>query len=268
MIVLYNILWCFFAYMIGSLNFSIILTKLTKKEDIKKIGSGNAGATNALRSFGPKFGFLIFILDTSKSFWLGLVLGLLQKNVYAFSGLIPQLILLFVIIGHILPIYFKFKGGKGAATLLGMIASISMFLAIIGAIIFILIVWITKYVSVGSITVPYILAAISFVCPQFNGVDTTIIAEPFWYNPLFLFIGAAIVAGSHWQNIIKLAEKRESKISLDLFKERKNIQKAYENIKLDKENNDSVFIDTRNLKYKKSNDSSLIEAASEENKFN
>lgn len=266
MIVLYNILWCLFAYMIGSLNFSIILTKLTKKGDIKKVGSGNAGATNAMRSYGPKFGFLIFILDTSKSFWLGFSLGLLQKNVYAFEGLIPQLILVFVIIGHIFPIYFKFRGGKGAATLLGMIASISLFLAIIGAAIFIIIVWITKYVSLGSITVPYILAAISFACPQFNGMDTTIIADPFWYNPLFLFIGAAIVAASHWENIIKLAKKTESKISLDLFKDKKYNQKIYENIKFEKENNDSVFVDTEKLKYRK-NDNSLIEDATKENKF-
>ena len=158
--ILYNIIWCILCYLIGSINFSIILTKFSSsKKNIKEIGSGNAGATNAMRAYGFKFGLLVFFLDTSKSFWIGFIMGLLQSKTEAFSALLPQVCLLFVIIGHIFPIYFKFKGGKGAASFLGMLASISIFLAMIGTVIFVVIVWKTKYVSLGSITVPYILAA-------------------------------------------------------------------------------------------------------------
>lgn len=223
MVALYNILWILFAYLLGSINFSIILTKFnSKKEDIRKMGSGNAGATNAMRVHGFKFGLIVFILDTSKSFWLGLALGLMQSKSESFSGLMPQLILLFVIIGHIFPIYFKFKGGKGAATLLGMIASISLILAIIGTILFFLIVGITRYVSLGSITIPFIIALLSFICPYFNHIDTTITYGQFWINPLFLSLGSIIVAVSHWQNILRLVKHKESKINFKFEPKNKN----------------------------------------------
>ncbi len=212
--VIVNISWIILAYLVGSINFSIILSKFKhEKKDITKVGSGNAGATNAMRTYGFRFGLVVFILDTSKSFWLGFTMGLLQRNYEAFSGLIPQMVLLFVIIGHIFPIYFKFKGGKGAATLLGMIASISIFLAMIGAVLFIALVWYTKYVSLGSITIPYIIAALAFLCPFWNHIDTTIIYGAFWLNPICLFIGSAIVAARHWQNVIRLLNGTESKIS-------------------------------------------------------
>ena len=111
--VLFNLLWIIVAYLIGSINFSIIFTKNNKnKKNIKEVGSGNAGATNAARVYGFKFGLCIFILDASKSFWLGFILGLLQRNVEAFNVIIPQLCLIFVIIGHTFPLYFNFKGGK------------------------------------------------------------------------------------------------------------------------------------------------------------
>lgn len=214
--VLFNILWIIVAYLIGSINFSIIFTKNNKnKKNIKEVGSGNAGATNAARVYGFKFGLCIFILDASKSFWLGFILGLLQSNVEAFRSVIPQLSLIFVIIGHIFPLYFNFKGGKGASCLLGMIASISLFIAAIGTIIFFVIVLLTRYVSLGSIVVPYFLALLSFLCPYWHNVDSTIINQIFWFSPLFLLIASFIVTISHWQNIDRLIHKKESKIQFN-----------------------------------------------------
>lgn len=203
-----------FAYFVGSINFSIILTKFSKdKEDIKTKGSGNAGATNAVRAYGWSFGLLVFFLDTSKAYWFAFILGFLQKNNPAFSTTLPQLITLFVIVGHIFPIFFDFKGGKGAATNLGMISSISILLALIGAIIFILMVGITRYVSLGSVVIPYGLAAMSFI-PIFNGwYDSMISAGPFWLTPVCLFIASLIVSISHRQNIINLIQRKERKIS-------------------------------------------------------
>ncbi len=212
--IIFNMLWIIVAYLIGSVNFSIIFTKNNKdKKNIKDVGSGNAGATNAARVYGYKFGISILILDASKSFWLGFILGILQNNVEAFNVIIPQLCLIFVIIGHIFPIYFNFKGGKGASCFLGMIASISLFVAIIGTIIFILIVWSTRYVSLGSIVVPYILSFLTFLCPFWNNIDSTIINQVYWYSPIFLLISSLIITISHWSNIIRLIHKNESKIS-------------------------------------------------------
>ncbi len=226
--ILFNFLWIIVAYLIGSINFSIIFTKNKKNmKNIKEVGSGNAGATNAARVYGIKFGVCIFILDASKSFWLGFLLGLLQSNVTAFNVIIPQLSLIFVIIGHIFPIYFNFKGGKGASCLLGMIASISLFIAAIGAIIFFIIVILTRYVSLGSIIVPFILALLSFLCPYWHNIDSTITNQIFWFSPLFLFIASIIVTLSHWQNIGRLIHKKESKIQF--INKNQKIKKFYEN---------------------------------------
>ncbi len=226
--ILFNFLWIIVAYLIGSINFSIIFTKNKKNmKNIKEVGSGNAGATNAARVYGIKFGVCIFILDASKSFWLGFLLGLLQSNVTAFNVIIPQLSLIFVIIGHIFPIYFSFKGGKGASCLLGMIASISLFIAAIGTIIFFIIVILTRYVSLGSIIVPFILALLSFLCPYWHNIDSTITNQIFWFSPLFLFIASIIVTLSHWQNIGRLIHKKESKIQF--INKNQKIKKFYEN---------------------------------------
>lgn len=224
--IIINILWILAGYFVGSINASIIITTLSKdKEHIKTVGSKNAGATNAMRSFGWKFGLLIFFLDTSKSYWFALTLGLLQTKVSAFSSVIPQLATVFVIVGHIFPIFFKFKGGKGAATLLGMISSISLILAAIGAFLFFLVIFITKYVSVGSIVVPYWLASLSFIAPYFNGwYDSPIHYGPYWVSPLMLFVGCIIVTLSHYSNIIRLIKKEERQLSFSFIERQKTKQ--------------------------------------------
>lgn len=224
--IIINILWILVGYFVGSINASIIITSISKeKEHIKTVGSKNAGATNAMRSFGWRFGLLIFFLDVSKSYWFALTLGLLQTKVSAFSSLIPQLATLFVIIGHIFPIFFKFKGGKGAATLLGMISSISLILAAIGTILFFLVVFITRYVSLGSIIVPYWLASLSFINPYFNGwYDSSIHYGPYWLSPLMLFLGCIIVTLSHYSNIVRLIKKEERQISLSFIDKQKSKQ--------------------------------------------
>ena len=219
--ILFNLLWILFGYIVGSINFSIILTKYSKtKKNIKEIGSGNAGATNALRSYGWRFGLLIFILDTSKSYWFAFLIGMLQLHSDAFDQVIPQLAILFVIIGHIFPLFFQFKGGKGASTLLGMISSISLILAAIGTIIFLIVVYLTRYVSLGSIVVPYILAALAFIHPYLNGwFDSVISYGEFWLSPLMLFIASMVVTASHFQNIKNLLNKNERKIGMKISKE-------------------------------------------------
>ena len=109
-----NVICAFVGYLIGSINFSLLITSKSKtKQKITELGSGNAGATNALRNYGWKFGLLIFLLDVSKSYWFTFIGASLQKYVPFFEGLYVQAITLFVILGHIFSIFFKFKGVKG-----------------------------------------------------------------------------------------------------------------------------------------------------------
>ena len=215
---LFNLLWMFLAYLIGSVNFAILLTNLKKKTNIRTLGSKNAGATNALRLYGWKFGLLVFILDTSKAFWLAVFLGLLQTYVQAFEMVIPQLAVLFVIIGHIFPIFYDFKGGKGAATLLGMIAAISLLLALIGAILFFTVIFLTRYVSVGSITVPYFLVLFSLINPYLNGwYDSAIHYGPYWVSTIILLIGSFIVTLTHLPNLQRLMMHKENKLQFNFI---------------------------------------------------
>lgn len=215
---LFNLLWMFLAYLIGSVNFAILLSNLKKKTNIRTLGSKNAGATNALRLYGWKFGLLVFILDTSKAFWLAVFLGLLQTYVRAFEMVIPQLAVLFVIIGHIFPIFYDFKGGKGAATLLGMIAAISLLLALIGAILFFAVIFLTRYVSVGSITVPYFLVLFSLINPYLNGwYDSAIHYGPYWVSTIILLIGSFIVTLTHLPNLQRLMMHKENKLQFNFI---------------------------------------------------
>ena len=197
---------------------------------------------------------------------------MLQRYVGAFSGLIPQLCLVFVIIGHIFPIYFGFKGGKGAAALFGMVSAISLILATIGIIIFSIIVYYSKYVSLGSIITPFILVFVSFLIPFWNHFDSPINYGPFWLTPLLLFVSWIIVASSHWQNIIRLIQKKENKTSLKILLSKEKAKKTntqeidYANIDteeiadISKINSDKAF-QKRDL-------SILEEASSNDAKFN
>ncbi|MDZ4122531.1 MAG: glycerol-3-phosphate 1-O-acyltransferase PlsY [Candidatus Cloacimonadaceae bacterium] len=141
------------AYLIGSIPFGYLIGKIFYKKDIRQSGSGNIGATNALRSFGVSVGIFVLSLDLLKGF-LAILLArylLADFNVYiVLSGL-------FVILGHVFPIFLQFKGGKGVATSAGVFLALSTVPLLITLLSFIIIVWITRFVSVGSI-----LSAICF----------------------------------------------------------------------------------------------------------
>lgn len=220
--ILSNLIWAVIGYLIGSINFSLILTLNSKdKVKISELGSGNPGATNALRNYGWKFGLLIFLLDVSKSYWFTFIGIVLLKFVPFFDSLLVQLISLSVIIGHIFPIFFKFKGGKGAATNLGVIASISLIVSIIGFLIFFAIVFSTKYVSLASMVAPFLIAPLTFV-PQLNGWYDSYLHGTFvdgsgslyWLSFLTVMIAAVIIVLSHIPNIKKLIKGTETKTTL------------------------------------------------------
>ncbi|VEU59445.1 glycerol-3-phosphate 1-O-acyltransferase PlsY [Mesomycoplasma neurolyticum] len=220
-IILINLSALVVGYLIGSINISIILTKLKYKKDIREQGSNNAGSTNVLRVHGTKVALPIFIFDILKSFFCLMFFALLQKhlnNNIAFKYIIPQFSALGAVVGHIWPIYFNFKGGKGAACLLGAFLGINIIIVIIGIIIFLTIVLTTKYVSLGSIVAPFILIMLSFIpwiimgpLGYLNWQDKYTL---YWINTLILLVSYIFVVYSHKANIVRLLNKKENKLSL------------------------------------------------------
>lgn len=134
------------AYLIGSVNFSIILSKAMTGKDIRESGSGNAGATNMLRTYGKKMGALTLLLDVLKG-----VIAVWLVRRFSNSDTLAYFAGLFVILGHNFPIYFGFKGGKGVATSLGVVLVLDWRVGLIVALAAILIMAFTRYVSLGSI---------------------------------------------------------------------------------------------------------------------
>ena len=149
----YLILFCSaIAYLLGSINTSIIVSKLMGKSDIRNFGSGNAGVTNTLRVMGKAAALLVVVGDVLK----GVVAVLIAKYAHVYFGITGDEMLaqyfaaLFVILGHIYPLYFGFKGGKGIMTGVSTIFVLDWEIAVILLLIFIAVFALTRYVSLGS----------------------------------------------------------------------------------------------------------------------
>lgn len=141
-----RVLVCVLSYLIGCFSSAYLIGKIFLKIDIRGHGSGNSGATNALRVMGKKFGVVTFMLDFIKGI-LAVLLG------YLILGTLGSLYAgLFVIIGHNWPFYLNFKGGKGVSTTIGVLAVLNFPVALISVIIGVFIAAISKFVSLGSIT--------------------------------------------------------------------------------------------------------------------
>ena len=208
-----------FGYLIGSISWGIIVSNLLFKEDIRNKGSKNAGATNGLRVYGVKSGLLIFVLDVSKTILAGLVAYFLKENVAFWKDALVQVALFATIIGHVFPLYFKFKGGKGAACLLGFFIFFNWLIALIGFVVFFLIVVPTKKVSLGSLITPSVLIVFqvifALIAPMNSKMFNYFLQEPFWWtNTIFLVLSHLLVIWSHRSNIKRLLKGQENKISL------------------------------------------------------
>ena len=153
------------SYLIGSVNFSIILSRAISGKDIRESGSGNAGATNMLRTHGKKMGVITLLLDVVKGVVCVLIAVLFEKylissaqaqgNHEAVSALtaaaLPYIAGVCVILGHNFPLYFKFKGGKGVATSLGVVLVLDWKVGLIVGLCAIAVMAATRYVSLGSV---------------------------------------------------------------------------------------------------------------------
>lgn len=147
------------AYLIGSINSSILISKAISGKDIRKSGSGNAGATNMLRTHGKKMGVLTLLIDVLKGIIAVLIANIVADKVGS-TGLVPlnYIAAVFVMLGHNYPVFFGFKGGKGVATSLGAVYMLNWKLALILTVCGIGTMAITRYVSFGSV-----LSGIAFI---------------------------------------------------------------------------------------------------------
>ena len=190
-------------YLIGSINPAIIFSNLFFKDDIREHGSGNAGTTNTLRTYGKRMAALIFLLDFIKAI-IAVFIGYLILPYQVGGGAIAGI---FVILGHAFPIYYKFKGGKGVACLAGVVLVLSPISFLILILLFAAIVAMSKFVSLGSIMCAMLWPVLHFA---FYPTDP-------WTNIAAIVI-MIIIVFMHRENMKRLMSGKESKIS---FKKKK-----------------------------------------------
>lgn len=187
-------------YLLGSLNFAIIISKVKYKTDIRSYGSGNAGATNMMRTFGKSAAALTFLGDALKAFVAGM-LG------YALIGQYGAYIAgLFCILGHMFPIFYRFKGGKGVVTAAISILLCNPIVFVILLVIFIIIVAFTKYISLGSVMAVLIYP---LVLDRTNKLFNT----PTGAYIIIAILISALVIFMHRENIKRLLAGKENKFS-------------------------------------------------------
>lgn len=186
------------AYLIGSISFSFLYGKIFKGIDIRKHGSGNAGATNTLRVIGVGPAIAVLLLDVAKGIaavWIGKWLG-----AGADVSFIPVLAGLAAIAGHNWPIFFGFKGGKGIATTIGVIATLCLIPGLITGAIAIALIAVTRYVSLGSLVFTSLTPVVVWLMDYPPDI--------FWAT---LLIGLFAII-RHRTNIVKLVKGKENKI--------------------------------------------------------
>ena len=159
-----NLLLIILFYLIGSLPFALILTKLSGFGDIRNFGSGNVGSTNVLRTGNKLLAIIVLSLDILK----GLIPYLIIHIYFNELNLLNKIFLChFAVIGHIYPIWLKFKGGKGVATYIGFLFGLNPYIAISFLLIWLVVAYISKYSSLGSL-VGIFIAPAYFIFINFN----------------------------------------------------------------------------------------------------
>jgi acyl phosphate:glycerol-3-phosphate acyltransferase len=182
-----------YSYLLGSIPFGLVLTKIFLKKDIRKIGSGNIGTTNVLRTGKKSLAVATLVLDLLKGYFSIVITFTYFENLISYSSLI-------CFIGHIFPVWLKFKGGKGVATYLGVILALSYKFFLIFGFSWLVLSFLFRYASLSSIISSLIVFVYSF----------------FFNNNFFLilFIFFVIIIYTHRENIVRLKNSEESKIKL------------------------------------------------------
>jgi len=196
------------AYLLGSISFSVILSKKMAGFDVREKGSGNAGATNMLRSVGKEAAALTLLCDALKgvvAVLFAVLVGAIAKEID--KSLLVQIAGILVVVGHTFPIFFGFKGGKGVATSLGVVLTTNWKIGLICLIFALVLMALTRMVSMGSVG-----AAILFpVLVLFINTNFTISEGSSYF--IYSIILAVIVAFNHRSNIQRILNGTENKLS-------------------------------------------------------
>jgi len=182
-----------YSYLLGSIPFGLVLTKIFLKKDIREIGSGNIGTTNVLRTGKKSLAVATLVLDLLKGYFSIVITFTYFENLISYSALI-------CFVGHIFPVWLKFKGGKGVATYLGVILAFSYKFFLIFGITWLVLSFLLRYASLSSIISSLIVFVYSF----------------FFINnfSFILFIFFIIILYKHRENIVRLKNSEERKIKL------------------------------------------------------
>lgn len=197
------------AYLIGSINFAVIFSSIFLKKDVRKMGSGNAGTTNVMRTAGFLPGALTFVCDALKGFVASYIGYLVFDYISHFTVWSAAIYGAYAcgtacMLGHVFPIFYQFKGGKGVATSVGIFAVCCPIAIVIGLIVFAIVTVISKYVSLASITATVTVVTLSIV---FRDMYVSKYPQIF-----FVIAMGAIVILKHSENIKRLLKGTENKI--------------------------------------------------------
>lgn len=186
------------SYLLGCINGAILISRHYLKEDVRTRGSGNAGLTNFYRNYGSRYAALVLVLDAMKMV-AAIIITCLMINWE------PEIRLwgaLFCILGHIFPVTYKFKGGKGVLSGAALLIILDWRIALVALSAFVILVAVTRYVSLGSV-VSALLAPILF-CLVYSG---------HWFGLVLITVIASLLIWSHRSNIVRLMTGKESKFS-------------------------------------------------------
>jgi len=183
-----------YSYLLGSIPFGLIVTKIFLNKDLRDIGSGNIGATNVLRTGNKTLGAVTLLLDGIKAYFAVAITFIYFLDYIYLSALL-------CVLGHIFPVWLRFKGGKGIAVFLGILFGFSIKLALLFIVCWSLILYLTKYSSVSSLVSTGVIFLYSIYLNNFLG-------------SVFFFIILIIVIYTHRVNIVRLRNKTENKINL------------------------------------------------------
>ena len=184
-----------YSYLLGSLPFGLILTKIFLHKDIRKVGSGNIGTTNVLRTGNKFLALTTLLLDLLKGFVSVFITLLYFESLVSYSALI-------CFIGHIYPVWLKFKGGKGVATYIGFLFGFNPYIAILFLLVWVVTAFVSKYSSLRSL-IGILVAPAYYIFINFN-----------FYILIFFIYLTLIIYLKHTENIKRLINKTESKIKL------------------------------------------------------
>lgn len=183
-----------YSYFLGSIPFGLVLTKIFLKKDIRNIGSGNIGTTNVLRTGKKSLAIATLVLDLLKGYFSVIVTLTYFENLTSYSALI-------CLIGHIFPIWLKFKGGKGVAAYLGVILALSYKFFLVFGVSWLILSFLFRFASLSSIVSSLIIFIYAYF---FNDNNYSLI----------LFIFLVIIIYTHRENIVRLKNSEENKIKL------------------------------------------------------